>query len=55
MSAPQAEGWTRRRFLGGLSLAGTAGLLSLHPRPVAEATHRGGQVMSEDITERYMV
>jgi NitT/TauT family transport system substrate-binding protein len=29
------EGWTRRRFLGGLTLAGTAGLLGLHPRPVA--------------------
>jgi NitT/TauT family transport system substrate-binding protein len=28
-------GWTRRRFLGGLTLAGTAGLLGLHPRPVA--------------------
>jgi NitT/TauT family transport system substrate-binding protein len=35
MSAPQAEGWTRRRFLGGLTLAGTARLLGLHPRPVA--------------------
>jgi NitT/TauT family transport system substrate-binding protein len=35
MSAQQAEGWTRRRFLGGLTLAGTAGLLSLHARPVA--------------------
>jgi len=35
MSAQQAEGWTRRRFLGGLTLTGTAGLLSLHSRPVA--------------------
>jgi NitT/TauT family transport system substrate-binding protein len=35
MSAQQAEGWTRRRFLGGLTLTGTAGLLSLHARPVA--------------------
>jgi hypothetical protein len=35
MSAQQAEGWTRRRFLGGLTLAGTAELLSLHARPVA--------------------
>jgi NitT/TauT family transport system substrate-binding protein len=35
MSAQQAEGWTRRRFLGGLTLAGTAGLLSLHARPAA--------------------
>jgi NitT/TauT family transport system substrate-binding protein len=35
MSALQAEGWTRRRFLGGVTLAGTAGLLSLHAQPVA--------------------
>ena len=35
MRAQQAEGWTRRRFLGGLTLAGTAGLLSLHPRRLA--------------------
>jgi NitT/TauT family transport system substrate-binding protein len=35
MRAPQTEGWTRRRFLGGLALAGTAGLLGLHPRLVA--------------------
>jgi NitT/TauT family transport system substrate-binding protein len=35
MSAPHAEGWTRRRFLGGLTVAGTAGLLGLYPRPVA--------------------
>ena len=35
MRAQHAEGWTRRRFLGGLTLAGTAGLLGLHPRPVA--------------------
>src|ERR671923_2280879 len=35
MSAPHAARWTRRRFLGGLTLAGTAGLLSLHARPVA--------------------
>jgi NitT/TauT family transport system substrate-binding protein len=34
MSARQPEGWTRRRFLGGLILAGTAGLLGLHPGPV---------------------
>ena len=26
---------SRRRFLGGLTLAGAAGLLGLHPRPVA--------------------
>jgi NitT/TauT family transport system substrate-binding protein len=35
MSTSQAEHWTRRAFLGGLSLAGTAGLLSLYSRPVA--------------------
>jgi NitT/TauT family transport system substrate-binding protein len=35
MTAKHAAGWTRRAFLGGLTLAGTAGLLSLHPRPVA--------------------
>jgi hypothetical protein len=35
MSAQQAEGWTRRRFLGGLTLAGTAGLLGLHPSLLA--------------------
>jgi NitT/TauT family transport system substrate-binding protein len=31
MNAQQAEGWTRRRFLGGLTVAGAAGLLGLHP------------------------
>jgi NitT/TauT family transport system substrate-binding protein len=35
MSAPHAECWTRRRFLGGLTLAGAAGLLSWRARPVA--------------------
>ena len=35
MRAPQADGWTRRRFLGGLTVAGTAGLLGLTPKPVA--------------------
>jgi NitT/TauT family transport system substrate-binding protein len=35
MRAPQAEGWTRRRFIGGLTVAGTAGLLGLSSRPVA--------------------
>jgi NitT/TauT family transport system substrate-binding protein len=34
MSAQHTAGWTRRRFLGGLTLAGTAGLLGLSPRPV---------------------
>jgi NitT/TauT family transport system substrate-binding protein len=32
MSAQPVEGWTRRRFLGGLTLTGTAGLLGLHAR-----------------------
>jgi NitT/TauT family transport system substrate-binding protein len=35
MSIQQAEGWTRRCFLGGLTLAGTAGLLGLRPKSVA--------------------
>ncbi len=35
MSAPHATRSSRREFLGGLTLAGTAGLLGLHPRPVA--------------------
>lgn len=35
MKTPHAEGWTRRAFLGGLTLAGTAGLFGLHPRTVA--------------------
>ena len=35
MRAPQAEGWTRRRFLGELTVAGTVGLLGMPPRPVA--------------------
>src|SRR5215475_3655798 len=35
MSVQPVEGWTRRRFLGGLTLAGTAGLLGLHARPSA--------------------
>ena len=29
------DGWTRRGFLGGLTLTGAAGLLSLHPRTSA--------------------
>jgi NitT/TauT family transport system substrate-binding protein len=35
MRAQQIEGWTRRRFLGGLTGAGAAGLLGLPPRLVA--------------------
>jgi NitT/TauT family transport system substrate-binding protein len=35
MRATQAERWTRRRFIGGLTVAGTAGLLGLYPRRVA--------------------
>jgi NitT/TauT family transport system substrate-binding protein len=35
MCDQRAEGWTRRRFLGGLTLAGTAGLLGLYSRPIA--------------------
>jgi NitT/TauT family transport system substrate-binding protein len=35
MTAQHAAGWTRRRFLSELTVAGTVGLLGLHPRPVA--------------------
>ena len=35
MRTQHARPCSRRRFLGGLTLAGTAGLLGLHPRPVA--------------------
>src|SRR6266508_2076690 len=34
MSAQQVHGWTRREFLGGLTLTGAAGLVGLHSRPV---------------------
>jgi hypothetical protein len=30
MSAQPVEGWTRRRFIGGLTVAGTAGRLGWH-------------------------
>jgi NitT/TauT family transport system substrate-binding protein len=35
MRPPHPDGWTRRRFLGGLTVAGTAGLLGWQPRLVA--------------------
>jgi NitT/TauT family transport system substrate-binding protein len=35
MSTQHARPCSRRRFLGGLTFAGTAGLLGMHPRPVA--------------------
>ncbi len=35
MDRRQAEGWSRREFLGGLILAGTAGFLGLKPEPIA--------------------
>jgi NitT/TauT family transport system substrate-binding protein len=35
MYIQHARPFSRRRFLGGLTLAGTAGLLGLYPRPVA--------------------
>jgi NitT/TauT family transport system substrate-binding protein len=35
MSAPHTDGWTRRRFLSGLTVAGTAGVLGLSSGPVA--------------------
>jgi NitT/TauT family transport system substrate-binding protein len=34
MRTPHPAGWTRRHVLGGLTVAGTAGLLGLQPRPV---------------------
>ena len=34
MSAQHAAGWSRRQFLGGLTLAGTAGLLTMRAAPV---------------------
>jgi NitT/TauT family transport system substrate-binding protein len=35
MRAPQTNGWTRRRFLDGLTVVGTAGLLGWRPQWVA--------------------
>jgi NitT/TauT family transport system substrate-binding protein len=35
MHAQHTDGWTRRRFLGGLTVTGAVGLLGLQPRPVA--------------------
>jgi NitT/TauT family transport system substrate-binding protein len=35
MSAQHAASWSRRKFLGGLTWAGTAALLGLHPRTSA--------------------
>jgi NitT/TauT family transport system substrate-binding protein len=35
MSTPHAAWWSRRKFLAGLTLTGTAGFLGWHPRPVA--------------------
>src|SRR5919109_3069597 len=35
MSHQRAEGWSRREFLDGLTLAGTAALLGLHSKPSA--------------------
>ncbi len=35
MDSPRAECWSRREFLSGLTLAGAAGLLGLHPGPIA--------------------
>ena len=35
MGHQQAEGWSRREFLRGVTLAGTAGVLGLHAGPEA--------------------
>ena len=35
MRSPQTERWSRRQFLGGLTLAGTVGFLGLPSKPVA--------------------
>src|SRR5437016_5123281 len=35
MSPQHARQFSRRRFLGGVTLAGAAGVLGVHPRPVA--------------------
>jgi NitT/TauT family transport system substrate-binding protein len=35
MDRRRTEGWSRRAFLGGLTLVGTAGLLGLSPEPIA--------------------
>jgi len=35
MPNQRAEGWSRRKFLGGLTVAGTAGFLGLDLRPIA--------------------
>jgi NitT/TauT family transport system substrate-binding protein len=35
MRSQYARRFSRRKFLSGVTLAGTAGLLGLHPRPVA--------------------
>jgi NitT/TauT family transport system substrate-binding protein len=35
MSVQQAAGWTRRRFLGGLTLTGVGGLLRIRPESIA--------------------
>jgi NitT/TauT family transport system substrate-binding protein len=36
MAAQHTAGWTRRAFLGGVTVAGVAGLLGLAPRTAAE-------------------
>src|SRR5919109_548601 len=41
MRTPHTDGWTRRRFLGGLTVAGAAGLLGWQPRVVAAGAAPG--------------
>jgi NitT/TauT family transport system substrate-binding protein len=60
MHHQDAEGWTRRRFLSGLTVAGTAGLLSLRPRsaaaepPPETSTVRVGQIPGICVAPQYV-
>jgi NitT/TauT family transport system substrate-binding protein len=61
MNAEHAEGWTRRRFLDGLTWAGTVGLLGLRPRwvaaeqPLETSTLRIGQSPAICFAPTYVV
>jgi hypothetical protein len=53
MRTQQTAGWTRRCFLGGLTVAGTAGLLGLRPRSVAAEPQERSATMA-DIPQWWM-